>query len=123
MRSLSSSMTKTSQGSTIGLSVGEPRGASAEGQRPQQAGFKRRAQGVTLQQKNEYGCRHRVHGDIAPVLHRAALLRLFQEPCAVTRHVVSFSVVGPPTGAFTQAPRHSTSSQLKLPSFDRWKGS
>src|SRR5207248_4447037 len=26
-------------------------------------------------------------------------------------------------GAFTQAPRHSTSSQLKLPSSDRWKGS
>src|ERR1700749_3193184 len=26
-------------------------------------------------------------------------------------------------GQFTQAPRHSTSSQLKLPSADRWNGS
>src|SRR5664279_5727227 len=101
-----------------------------------------------------------MQGNVAPVLHRT------DTPCLCRLlHVVSFSVVGPPTGAenwrsicgpgfgvlpeakpsstlpklslvrsskvsfqistigaLTQAPRHSTSSQLKLPSLDRWKG-
>ena len=86
-------------GSTIGLRVSEARGASAEGQRPQQAGFERCAQRVALQQKNERGRRDGVHADIAPVLHRADPSLPDHGQCAVTRHVVSFSVVGPPTGA------------------------
>src|SRR5258707_12806880 len=99
MRSLSSSMTENFLGSTIGLGVSETRGATAEGYRPQQAGFQRRAQRVTLQQKNERRRRHGVQADIAPVLHRAALLLPVRGQCAVARHVDSFSVVGPPTGA------------------------
>src|SRR5882724_7331370 len=99
MRSLSSSMTENFLGSTIGLGVSETRGAAAEGQRPQQAGFQRRAQSVTLQQKNERRRHHGVQADIAPVLHRAASPRTLCGQCALARHVVSFSVVGPPTGA------------------------
>ena len=44
---------------------------------------------------NLYG----VHADIAPVLHRADPSLPDHGPCADTLHVVSFSVVGPPTGA------------------------
>src|SRR5436190_8052458 len=161
MRSLSSSMPKTFQ-STIELGVSEARGASAEGQRPQQARFQRRTQRVALQQEDERrGC-HGVQDDVAKILHCARPLRFVRRNCARPLHVTSFSVVGPPTGAeswrsicgpglgglpdakpsstlpkfsllrssyvsfqistigaFTQAPRHSTSSQLKLPSLER----
>src|SRR5437868_14530199 len=99
MRSLSSSMTENFLGSTIGLGVSETRGATAEDYRPQQAGFHRRAQRVTLQQKDERGRRHRVQADIAPVLHRAALPGTVRGQRAVAHHVDSFNVVGPPTGA------------------------
>src|SRR5260221_2865724 len=98
MGSLSSSMTENFLESKIGLGVSETRGATAEGQRPQQAGFECRAQRVTLQQKNERRRRHGVQADIAPVLHRAASPPVCGQ-CALARHVVSFSVVGPPTGA------------------------
>src|SRR5258705_9379735 len=99
MRSLSSSMIRSFLRSTIGLRVSEACGASAEGQRPQQAGFERRAQPVALQQENENGRRDGVHADIAPTLHRADPSLPVHGQCAVTLHVVSFSVVSPPTGA------------------------
>src|SRR6476469_4948927 len=99
MRSLSSSMLKTFRTSAIGLRVSEPRGAAAEGQRPQQSGFKRGVQPVALQQKYEGGRGQRMKGHQLPGLHRAALLLPVYGQCTLTRHVDSFSVVGPPTGA------------------------
>src|SRR5882762_5789351 len=99
MRSLSSSMPTTFPTSTIGLGISEARGASAEGQRPQQAGFKRRTQRVALQQEGERRRAHGMHGNIAPVLHRTDPPRSVRLRYAITCHVTSFSVVGPPTGA------------------------
>src|SRR5258708_30034603 len=97
MRSLSSSMLITFRTSTIGLGISEARGASTEGQRPQQAGFQRRAQRVALQQEDEPGGHHGVQGHIAPVLHRPDPPRFAHY--AATPHVTSFTLVWPPTGA------------------------
>src|ERR1700712_1118678 len=97
MRSLSSSMTCLR--SAMGLHVSEPRGASAEGQRPEQAGIERCAQKVALQHENERGGRHRMQSNIAPVLHRTDTPLPSRLRCAVALHVVSLSVVNPPAGA------------------------
>ena len=60
-------------GSTIGLGVGKPRGASAEGQRPQQSGIKRGIQPVALQQKDERGRSRGMKGHQLPSLQLPAL--------------------------------------------------
>src|SRR5215470_2015829 len=62
--------------STIDLGVSEARGASAEGQRPQQARFQRIIEGITLQQEDESRRDDGVQADVAPVLHRTRLMSL-----------------------------------------------
>src|SRR5215813_802277 len=85
--------------STVDLGVSEACGASAEGQRPQQARFQRIIEGVTLQQEDESRRDDGVQADVAPVLHRTRLLCSRHTDRARPPHVTSFSVVGPPTGA------------------------
>src|SRR6267154_684589 len=58
-------------------------------------------QHVALQQEDEGGGSDGMQADVAPVLHRTDTPRPGprRSQCALARHVVSFSVVGPPTGA------------------------
>src|SRR5215470_18359568 len=99
MRSLSSSMPRAFRTSTVDLRVSETGGASAEGQRPQQARFQRVTEGVALQQEDECRGHDGMQADVAPVLHRTDLPRPAHRDCARLPHVTSFSVVGPPAGA------------------------
>src|ERR1700754_1230558 len=99
MRSLSASMPRAFRTSTVDLRVSETCGASAKGERPQQARFQRITERVTLQQEDEARGDHGVQADVAPVLHHTRLPCVSHRDGARPPHVTSFSVVGPPTGA------------------------